>query len=151
MIYQSHFRSPLGSIQVLADDKRIISISFSKKKEKLQSNTLTFRCVVQLKEYFAGRRKRFDLPIFIGGTDFEKLVLKNLLKVPSGAIISYQDLAKMMGRPKSVRAVGAALNRNRIPIIIPCHRVVSTTGSLGGYSGGRPRKKFLIEHERSFD
>ena len=102
----------------------------------------------QLNEYFAGERKEFDLPLALKGTEFQLEVLEELKKIPYGETTSYGDIAKRIGRPKAVRAVGAANGRNPIPIIVPCHRVIGSNGQLVGYGGGLERKRWLLEHEK---
>jgi methylated-DNA-[protein]-cysteine S-methyltransferase len=101
----------------------------------------------QLEEYFEGKRKKFDLPLALHGTDFQVTVWKALQKIPYGKTISYGELAAMIGNPKACRAVGMANNRNPIPIIIPCHRVIGKDGSLTGYAGGLEMKRTLLEIE----
>ena len=101
----------------------------------------------QLREYFAGDRKSFDLDLNPGGTEFQLQVLDELQKIPYGTTTSYGDIAKRIGRPKAVRAVGAANGRNPIPIIIPCHRVIGSSGDMTGFGGGIPTKEALIRLE----
>jgi O-6-methylguanine DNA methyltransferase len=102
----------------------------------------------QLDAYFAGRRKRFDLPLAIRGTPFQEQVWRALLEIPYGETWSYRDLATRIGQPGATRAVGTANGMNRIAIVIPCHRVVNADGRLGGYGGGVWRKQFLLDLER---
>jgi AraC family transcriptional regulator of adaptative response/methylated-DNA-[protein]-cysteine methyltransferase len=102
----------------------------------------------ELKEYFSAKRKRFEIPLDIRGTDFEMTVWKQLLKIPYGELTSYAHIAAKIHNPKSVRAVGTANGSNHIAIIIPCHRVIGSNGSLTGYGGGLDKKRFLIELER---
>ena len=101
----------------------------------------------QLNDYFDGSRKEFDLPLKPTGTEFQRAVLDELQKIPYGTTASYGDIAKRIGRPKAVRAVGAANGRNPLPIIIPCHRVVGSTGDLTGFGGGLPTKEALLRLE----
>ncbi|MCA9280996.1 MAG: methylated-DNA--[protein]-cysteine S-methyltransferase [Phycisphaeraceae bacterium] len=103
---------------------------------------------LELGQYFAGERKHFDLPLSTPGTDFQNRVWSELLRIPCGETISYGELADRVGSPGAQRAVGAANGRNRIAIIIPCHRVIESTGALRGYGGGLKRKQFLLDHER---
>ena len=105
----------------------------------------------QLTEYFAGERKAFDLPLALEGTEFQLAVLEELKKIPYGETTSYGDIAKRIGRPKAVRAVGAANGRNPIPIIVPCHRVIGSDGSLTGFAGGLDMKRKLLELEGSLE
>jgi len=101
----------------------------------------------QLQEYFAGKRKVFDLELAPSGTDFQKKVWQALLKIPYGKTATYKEIAAAIGHPKAARAVGMACNKNPIAIIIPCHRVVGSNGSLTGYAGGLEMKKRLLELE----
>ena len=103
----------------------------------------------QLKEYFKGERKEFDLKLIINGTPYQKRVWSELLKVSYGETVSYGELAKRVGNPKGARSVGMAVHLNRIGIIIPCHRVIRSSGEIGGYASGVSKKKWLLEHERS--
>jgi len=101
----------------------------------------------QLEEYFAGERKDFDLPLHLSGTDFQIQVLQELRRIPYGETRSYGDIAKRIGRPKAMRAVGAANGRNPIPIIVPCHRVIGSSGDLTGFGGGLDTKEALLRLE----
>ena len=104
----------------------------------------------QLEEYFEGTRKEFTLPLITLGTDFQKSVWNSLREIPYGTTRSYLEQASLLGRPEAVRAVATANGNNRIAIIIPCHRIIGSDGSLVGYSGGLSRKKWLLNHERKF-
>ena len=103
----------------------------------------------QLSAYFAGQLTRFDLPLLGHGTPFQQQVWKALQAIPYGTTISYGELAHRIGHPKSSRAVGLANGRNPIAIVVPCHRVISATGKLTGYSGGLEKKAWLLQHERT--
>jgi methylated-DNA-[protein]-cysteine S-methyltransferase len=105
--------------------------------------------VDQLGEYFAGERSRFDIPMALEGTGFQRRVWSELCSIPYGTTISYGELAHRIDNPKACRAVGSANGRNPIAVIVPCHRVVAGDGSLGGYGGGLDRKAVLLELERS--
>jgi methylated-DNA-[protein]-cysteine S-methyltransferase len=100
-----------------------------------------------LDEYFDGRRKRFDIPFSLSGTNFQKQVWKELSKIPFGKTVSYKDIARKIKNPKAVRAVGSANGKNPMCIIIPCHRVIAADGSIGGYSGGITNKQKLLRFE----
>lgn len=102
----------------------------------------------QLEGYFAGRLKSFNLKLAPQGTEFQTSVWRELNRIPFGTTISYADLARRIGQPKACRAVGAANGRNPIAIIVPCHRVIGTDGTLTGYGGGLDRKRWLLDHER---
>ena len=103
----------------------------------------------ELQEYFDGRRQVFDVPLAPNGTEFQRSVWTALTKIPFGTTISYGHLARQLGKEAAVRAVGAANGRNPIPVIVPCHRVIGSDGSLTGFGGGLPRKKWLLQHERA--
>lgn len=102
----------------------------------------------ELEEYFAGTRKKFSVPLVFPGTPFQEQVWNQLLSIPYGATVSYEDIARRVGSPKAVRAVGTANGMNRIAVVIPCHRVVNKSGELGGYGGGLWRKKLLLALEK---
>lgn len=105
--------------------------------------------VKQLEEYFAGKRKKFDIALNFSGTDFQMKVWRELSKIPFGQTVSYRDIAARIKNPKAVRAVGTANGKNPVCIIIPCHRVIAADGSIGGYGGGIPAKRQLLELEMS--
>ena len=110
---------------------------------------LITKAAAQIAEYFVGKRKKFSLPMVMHGTDFQMDVWKALQSIPYGETRSYKEIAALVGRPKAVRAVGMANNRNPIAIIIPCHRVIGHNGSLVGYGGGLPLKQYLLDLERN--
>jgi methylated-DNA-[protein]-cysteine S-methyltransferase len=101
----------------------------------------------QLLEYFAGKRQIFDIPLALRGTEFQLAVWNELLRIPYGDTITYAELAQRIGRPSAIRAVGAANGANPIPVIVPCHRVIGSNGTLTGYGGGIQRKQWLLAHE----
>jgi methylated-DNA-[protein]-cysteine S-methyltransferase len=101
----------------------------------------------QLEEYFAGKRKNFDMPIGLGGTDFQRKVWMEVAKIPFGQTTTYMKLSQKLGNPAAIRAVGAAIGANPILVILPCHRILGSDGSLTGYAGGLDRKKALLELE----
>jgi len=115
---------------------------------KKAETPLIQKAAAQIKEYLAGKRKQFKLPLVMHGTEFQMAVWQALQKIPYGETRSYKEIAAMIGRPKAVRAVGMANNRNPISIIVPCHRVVGHDGKLVGYGGGLPIKQSLLELER---
>ncbi len=141
-------KTPIGVAQIQGDEKGIESISVLDEgvvsaviPETLQD------CVYQLHEYFEGVRKTFDLPLHPDGTDFQKRVWDELLNIPHGKTMSYLELSRKLGDEKAIRAVAAANGKNPLWIVIPCHRVIGSDGSLVGYAGGLWRKKWLLEHE----
>jgi methylated-DNA-[protein]-cysteine S-methyltransferase len=103
--------------------------------------------VRQLREYFAGERQKFDLPLHMHGTDFQRRVWQQLTSIPFGETWSYAQLARQLDNPSACRAVGLANGKNPIAIIVPCHRVIGADGSLTGFGGGLPRKEWLLSHE----
>ena len=138
-------------IGIAEDNKAVTNVFFG--KELLDGFTmaetpLIKKAAAQIEEYFAGKRKKFSLPIALHGTEFQMAVWKALQEIPFGETRSYKDIAIMIGRPKAVRAVGMANNRNPVSIIVPCHRVIGHDGSLVGYGGGLPLKQQLLELEQ---
>jgi AraC family transcriptional regulator of adaptative response/methylated-DNA-[protein]-cysteine methyltransferase len=104
----------------------------------------------ELKAYFAGSLRQFKTPIILIGTPFQQVVWKAVQEIPYGQTRSYADIARAIGKPKAVRAVGTAIGANPIWVIVPCHRVIQSNGGLGGYAGGLERKRWLLEHERRY-
>ncbi len=151
--HTAYLKSPIGIIKLTATNDAITSILFvveASKKEQEKPNEILLKCKQQLHEYFSGKRKIFELPLKLVGTEFQKSVWKALQKIPYGKTASYLDIAKAIGNPKAVRAVGMANNKNKIPIIIPCHRVIGENGKLTGYAGGIWRKEWLLNHEAKY-
>lgn len=132
----------------MADEDYLLEIEFvTKIIEKENENNITIEAKRQLKEYFNFQRNDFKLPIKITGTKFYQECMKGLLLIPYGKTITYKEQATLIQNPNSYRAVGNANGRNKLPIIVPCHRVVSSSG-LGGYSGGIDKKIYLLNHEK---
>ena len=153
-VFKAYYESEPGLIEITAGETGIITLYFTKKKSNLKSDSKSFPvhlkdCIRQLDEYFKGKRMTFDLPLIISGTDFQMKVWNELKKIPFGKTASYKDIALKAGNVKAVRAVGNANNKNKISLIIPCHRVIGSDGKLSGYAGGVKRKKWLLEHERN--
>lgn len=148
-LFTTFFESKLGVLKITGSDSGVASIEFlddgpvsdGPVAPCLQS------CVTQLDEYFAGSRKTFSVKLNPHGTDFQKKVWQELLSIPYGGTASYLDIAHAIGNEKAIRAVGAANGQNPIPILIPCHRVIGSDGSLIGFGGGIWRKEFLLQHE----
>ena len=141
--------TPLGVAKLQCDENGINSISILDGDEKL-SDILPEAledAVYQLREYFEGRRTQFSLLLNPQGTDFQKRVWQALEQIPYGKTTSYMELSKTLGDPKAIRAVASANGKNPLWIVIPCHRVIGSDGSLTGYAGGIHRKKWLLEHE----
>lgn len=147
--YKAYYNSPVGWLVIEATDEALTRVEFAKEieDEKISPNIHTVECVKQLSEYFAGKRTTFDLKLDPPGTDFQKSIWNAMLDIPFGKTVAYSDLAKAINNPKSVRAVGMANNRNKIVIIVPCHRVIGKSGKLTGFGGGMHNKIWLLEHE----
>ena len=135
-------------MQIAASDKGITSVYFTEKEsEEKFPNSIVLDCIHQLQEYFYGERKNFFLPLDLHGTEFQRRVWSELLKIPFGRTVSYQYIAKKLGDKNLLRAVGNANGKNPVSIIIPCHRVIGADGDLVGYGSGLHRKKWLLEFE----
>lgn len=138
--YISFYDSPIGIIKIVANENAIISLDFVYKKTKENENDVINICKTQIDEYFKGQRREFNINIEVEGTEFQRMVWNELTKIPYGETRSYKDIAKAIGNEKAVRAVGGANNKNKIAIIIPCHRVIGSNGAIIGYAGGIWRK-----------
>lgn len=150
-MFTSHLDTPVGLIEIIANEQAIISIDFlDEKNENIPSleNEISKKGQQQLQEYFYKDRQIFDLPLQVHGTEFQSRVWAALQDIPFAKTISYLQLAKNLGNPKCIRAAGTANGKNPIGIIIPCHRVIGSNGSLVGYAGGLWRKQWLLEHEQ---
>ena len=153
-MYYCYLNSPIGDLLLAGDDDGLSLIGFPQGKMRhdpepdwiFNENPFT-AARQQLEEYFAGERKDFDLPLHLSGTDFQVQVLRELQRIPYGETTSYGDIAERIGRPKAMRAVGAANGRNPIPIIVPCHRVIGSSGDLTGFGGGLDTKEALLRLE----
>ena len=146
------FKSPIGNILIEGTNKFISSINFYDQNDKIrQSDTPLLKiCANQLQEYFTGKRKKFSVPIQQTGTDFQHSVWLELSLIPFGHLLSYEEVAIKIKDKKLVRAVGNAVGRNDISILVPCHRVIGKSGDMTGYAGGLWRKQWLIEHEQYY-
>lgn len=144
--------SPIGSLLVTCDDDGITGLRMDTPGRPgiatmKRGHPLLTRARKQLNEYFAGKRTEFDLPLTPQGTDFQCAVWKRLERIPFGRTKSYGEIASEVGKPKASRAVGAANGRNPISVIVPCHRVIGSNGTLTGFGGGLERKQWLLQHE----
>ncbi len=146
-MFYYEYKTNIGKIYISADKKNILEISFNKPNYDKNETPLIKKTFLELEEYFNGQRKTFDLPLKLEGTDFQKKVWKELIKIPYGKTISYKELATSIGNEKACRAVGMANNKNKIMIVIPCHRVIGSNGDLTGYAGGLNIKQQLLELE----
>ena len=143
-------RCPFGVLRLYAERDELVAIDLPDHvgPEATQRRTeVLVRTQAQLAEYFAGKRRDFDLPLAPQGSGFQVEVWRALLRIPYGETCSYGDVARVVGRPAASRAVGAANGRNPIPIIVPCHRVIGANGTLTGFGGGLHRKQFLLQLE----
>lgn len=164
ILKSSWFNTQLGSMLVIADEEGIYLLEFAERKGldkeiKKLKNTLRAKVVPsrnkwmdlveqEISEYFAGKLRKFNTPIYLMGSSFQKAVWQELMKIPYGETRSYMQQAHSVNMPKSYRAVANANGSNQLAIIVPCHRIINNNGNLGGYGGGISRKKWLIEHEK---
>jgi len=158
-IHYHDMASPVGTLRLVADPHGLREIRFEQERHpkrvypdwieigKPDASAPIAAARQQLDEYFAGSRQQFDLPLCPLGTPFQREVWQELARIPYGITISYGELARRIDKPLAVRAVGAANGRNPLPIVLPCHRVVGSDGSLTGFGGGLPRKRFLLTLE----
>jgi methylated-DNA-[protein]-cysteine S-methyltransferase len=150
-IYTTYYHSPVGILKVSGTDNYVGEISFHDISQKIPSGKdmppMIIQCIEQLIQYFQGQRRVFELPITQPGTPFQQEVWNDLLSIPYGKTISYQQLAIKTGDSKASRAVASASGKNRVAIVVPCHRVIGSNKELVGYGGGLWRKKWLLEHE----
>lgn len=144
------YDTPVGKLCIGEENGSITRVTWRQlPKSYIQEETeLILRCKKQLEEYFAGKRKTFDLPLAPKGTDFQQRVWKALQEIPYGALRTYKDIAIAVDNPKGCQAVGGANGKNPIAILIPCHRVIGKDGSMTGYSGGLEKKEWLLELEK---
>lgn len=157
----TYYKSPVGLLSITTDGEAITSLLFTSwKGEQIDEtkikitkprNELLKNCIKQLDEYFAGKRKIFDLPLKQEGTNFQQQVWEQLTHIPYGKTISYLELSKRINNVKAIRAVGTTNGSNKIAIVVPCHRVIGSNGDLTGYGGGLWRKKWLLEHEGKYE
>lgn len=153
-MYYCYLDTPIGELLLAGDDDGLSLVGFpqgSMRREPesdwIYNEQELATARQQLCEYFSGERQEFDLPLRLSGTEFQVSVLRALLEIPYGKTRSYGDIARRIGRPKAVRAVGAANGRNPLPIVIPCHRVIGSTGDLTGFGGGLDTKEALLRLE----
>lgn len=147
-LFTKYIDSPVGALKVQCSATEVLLIHFVN-EPGLENNTtpLIEKCIIQLEEYFNGKRKEFDLPLGQVGSSFQKNVWNHLVNIPFGKNISYLQLSKQIGDVKAIRAIAAANGKNNLAIVVPCHRVIGSDAKLVGYAGGLWRKKWLLEHE----
>lgn len=157
-ISRARWDSPLGAMLLEANETGLCGVWFEGQKHGPETRNWPARCnspvirqtIRELTEYFDGRRRHFDTPIDSSiGTEFQRAVWKTLRRIPVGRTLTYGELARRIGRPTTVRAVASAVGRNPVSLLVPCHRVIGSDGSLTGYAGGLPRKAFLLALEKS--
>ena len=151
MIFVDYLQTPPGTIKLSASEKGITQLIYVESPDDVvnQHDHIT-RCKKQLEEYFSGKRQQFDIPLDAQGTAFQQAVWQHLLAIPYGQVVTYRDIAEKMNKPKAIRAVGAANGRNPISIVVPCHRVIGSDGSLTGYAWGLDRTAWLLKHENKY-
>jgi methylated-DNA-[protein]-cysteine S-methyltransferase len=151
--FEHIYSSPIGRIKIIANQECILSLQFIEDvpnaniEPTSESPSIIHQCIDELIEYFNGTRTQFTVPIHQEGTDFQQKVWKELYEVPYAKTLSYAALAKKLGDPKVIRAAAAANGKNKIAIIVPCHRIIGSDKNLTGYAWGLPRKKWLLQHE----
>lgn len=144
----AYIESPLGITTIIGDEEGVSVISVTQEGElSAEIPEILQEAVQQLREYFEGKRTDFTFKLNPKGTEFQQKVWKSLLEIPYGKTVSYMDQTKKLGDVKAIRAVASANGKNPLWIVVPCHRVIGTNGSLTGYAGGIWRKKWLLEHE----
>ncbi len=149
--------SPVGPLFLAASEKGLVRLEFESRVQRLDPRAIALKesrealapYLEELKEYFAGERRRFSIPLDLRGTEFQLKCWRALLDIPYGETRSYRDLAEAIGHPQAFRAVGMSNNRNPIAIIVPCHRIIAADGSLCGYGGGLDIKRKLLDLERA--
>jgi len=155
-LVKTSMSSPVGELKLVASDAGLVAVLWPEDDPKRvrpgdaredAAHPILRKAVAQLQEYFAGKRSEFDLPLDARGTEFQKLVWEQLLAIPYGETRSYGQLAARLGKPTASRAVGAANGRNPLSIVVPCHRVIGTSGALTGFAGGLETKRVLLELE----
>lgn len=145
----ANIKSPLGTTEIIGDENGISSIAILDSEQEITTEIpdLLKEAVTQLQDYFSGTRHNFTFKLNPKGTEFQQKVWQELLNIPFGKTMSYLELSKKLGDVKAIRAVASANGKNPLWIVVPCHRVIGTDGSLTGYAGGLWRKKWLLEHE----
>ena len=147
----THVDTPIGKLTLVAGGtgiRRILWDGEAPPEDAVEGHSdILDAAVTQIREYFTGNRTTFDLPLDLGGTPFQEKVWRELGSIPFGTTISYGEQARRIGRPQAARAVGAANGRNPVPVVLPCHRVIGSSGALTGFGGGLDTKRTLLRHE----
>jgi len=153
--YKLDYESPIGLIEIIGNHNAVKSILFTERSEKVnllsgETPAVLVECYTQFDEYFKGKRYEFTFPFQFEGTEFQQSVWEALREIPYGETASYKDIAVSIDNEKAIRAVGSANGKNKLSIVIPCHRIIGSNGKLTGYAGGLWRKEWLLQHEKSF-
>lgn len=153
-ICNTYHSFPVGILQITASDEHITAITFCGAEPALEEQEpasllppVMQQCIEELHEYFQGERQQFSIPFSQNGTPFQQRVWNELLAIPYGATISYLELSKRLGDPKAIRAAASTNGKNKLAIVVPCHRVIGANRELVGYAGGLPQKRWLLQHE----
>lgn len=148
--YRTSCPSPIGPLEIAGSETAVHRIEFQPKGFVVrgQAPAVLRQCAVELKDYFKGLRHDFTVPLYFGGTEFQTSVWQALTHIPYGEVVSYKHIAEAVDRPRAFRAVGGANNKNPLPIIVPCHRVLGSDGKMVGYGSGIWRKEWLLAHEK---
>lgn len=156
-VYLYQLDTPTGKLDLIADQQHLLAILWEidqakrvplPERERVFEHELLLNAAQQLQQYFAGNRQQFDLPMRFQGTEFQQQVWQALNTIPFGQTRSYQQIATQINRPKAVRAVGSAIGRNPMSIMVPCHRVIGSSGKLTGFAGGLDNKRLLLDLEQ---
>ncbi len=150
-VYTARYKSPIGMVKITADEHSVTELVFTDDEEAPSETDelpdILAQCLLQLDEFFRGERKEFTIPVNQSGTAFQQKVWNGLASVPYGKTVSYLALSKRLGDAKAIRAVASGNGKNKVSIIVPCHRVVGSDQSLVGYAWGNHRKQWLLQHE----
>jgi methylated-DNA-[protein]-cysteine S-methyltransferase len=152
-MFTSYYTSPIGLLKLSVTESSVSEVLFCNEQgdeQEGEAPTMMQECIIQLNEYFAGKRKVFELPLEQTGTSFQQMVWKELTRIPFGTTISYLELSRRIGNTKAIRAAAASNGKNKIAIIVPCHRVIGSGQNLVGYAGGLTKKRWLLDHECTF-
>ena len=151
-IHTAHCQSPIGTVEIKGTREKIVALNFVDQPQPgaVELPEVLKECVRQLGEYFGGQRKTFSVNLGLQGTEFQNSVWRRLVKIPYGRTLSYGEFAAAIGKPAACRAVGNANGKNKIVIVVPCHRVIGSDGELVGFASGLVRKRYLISLEQSY-
>ena len=149
--FRAYYQSPIGWVEIVGTRDQILWLKFVDRRQTAGTHLTPGlkKCVEQIDAYFRGIRKKFSVDLLLRGTDFQQSVWHQLQKIPHGRTASYADIARAIGKPQACRAVGMANGKNPISIIVPCHRIIGSDGTLTGYGGGLWRKEWLLKHENA--